>query len=412
MPVKDLKLPFDRLFAERVVAEFGSPVYIYDEKGIRNTAAAIKRAFSWANDYRNYFAVKALPNPAILKILGEEGMGFDCATRTELVLMQRMGIMGRDIFYTSNNTPYEDFELAIELGATINIDDLTQVPVFIKALNGRSYDRVAVRYNPGDLKAGNDIIGKPTQAKYGMDISAMVKSFNLLKKLDIAEFGLHIMVASNELNAAYFGETAEILLDAATSLEQSTGVVFSFINLGGGYGLNYLPNETPFDILRASELIRSAVERFPHKITLYTENGRYVTGPHGYLLSRIRYVMHKYKTYVGLDASMHNLMRPGMDKSYHHITILGKENSEESQTYDVVGSLCQNNDKFAIDRKLPEAQSGELVVIRDAGAHAHAMGFNFNGLLKSPEILMTKDCELKLIRRGETVNDYFSTIIW
>jgi len=409
---KDLYIPFDLKMAHQIASKFGTPIYIYDEAGIRRTARHLNEAFSWAKDYKNYFAVKATPTPEILKILHQEGMGFDCSSQAELVIMQRMGIAGKDIFFTSNNTPKEDFDLAIELGATVNIDDLSQVPVFIEALAGRHIDRVAARYNPGDLKHGNSIIGQPKDAKYGMSIKALTEAFGLLKHQDIGEFGLHTMVASNELNSDYFQETAEVLLDATSQIQQATGITVSFVNLGGGFGLNYRPEQPPFDVPKTAKLIQEAFEKHQSNLQLFTENGRFVTGPHGYLLSRVMYVMHKYKTFIGLDASMQNLMRPGMYGAYHHITVLGKGSSSSDRSYDLVGSLCENNDKFAIDRKLPQIEPGDMVVIHDAGAHGHAMGFNYNGLLRSAELLLTQTGKLKLIRQAETVDDYLRKVIW
>lgn len=408
---KDLNLPFDLTRAEKIADEFGTPLYIYDEAGIRNKVRKINQAFTWVNRYKNYFAVKALPNPAILKILHEEGMGFDCSSRTELLMVQRLDITGPDIFFTSNNTPKEDFELAINMGATVNIDDLTQVPVFIEALDGRHYSRVAVRYNPGNLKTGNSIIGNPEDAKYGMSLEQAIEAFTWLKSQDIEEFGLHTMVASNELDTDYFAETAEVLLNAVEKLEQSTGIKFSFVNLGGGFGLNYKPDQAPLDVTDAASIIKQVFDNHGQRdLEVFTENGRYVTGPHGYLLTKVRYIMKKHKNFIGVDASMHNLMRPGMYGAYHHITVLGREGS--GQAYDVVGSLCENNDKFAIDRELPEAKQGDLLVVHDAGAHAHSMGFNYNGLLRSAEVLLKEDGSTRLIRRAETPEDYFATIIW
>ncbi|MEJ0073775.1 MAG: diaminopimelate decarboxylase [Candidatus Saccharibacteria bacterium] len=337
-------------------------------------------------------------------------MGFDCSSRVELLMVQRLGFSGADIFFTSNNTSREDFELAIELDATVNIDDLTQVPVFAEVLGRKHLSRAAVRYNPGDLKTGNAIIGKPTEAKYGMRLDQLAEAFSSLKKQDIGEFGLHTMVASNELHSEYFAETARILLAAVDEVEAKTGVHIDFINLGGGFGLNYKPDQTPFDIEATAAGIREALAG--RELRIYTENGRYVTGPHGYLLTKVRYVMDKYKTYVGVDASMHNLMRPGMYGAYHQLTVIGHEGDEPTETYDVVGSLCENNDKFAIDRKLPKVKPDDLVVIHDAGAHGHAMGFNYNGLLRSAEVLLRTDGSFELIRQAETPDDYFRNIIW
>lgn len=405
-------LPFSEHQAETLLTEFGSPLYVYDEAAILQTAQDMQEAFSWAKNYKNYFAVKATPTPAILASLHSAGMGLDCSSRTELLMAQRLGIAGEDIFFTSNNTTEEDFKLAIELDATVNIDDEAQVPVFLGTLACQKLTRAAARYNPGNLKKGNEIIGNPVEAKYGMDLESLVRSFKLLAEEDIAELGLHTMVASNELNEEYFEETAELLFDAIETIEKETNVEISFVNLGGGFGVNYRPEQAPFDLQKAAELIRVAYQERGKDISLFTENGRYVTGPHGYLLTRVRYVMHKYKDYLGVDASMHNLMRPGMYGAYHHLTILGKEGSEDTHTYDVVGSLCENNDKFAIDRLLPEVEVGDIAVIHDAGAHGHAMGFNYNGLLRSAEVLLDPSGEPHLIRRTETVEDYFAPLIW
>ena len=408
---KNTSIPFLQNQINSVLKQFGSPIYIYDEAGIRSTSKEMKHAFSWTKNYKNFFAVKATPTPAILKILHEEGMGFDCSTRTELLMVEKLGIPGEDIFFTSNNTPKEDFELAIKLGATVNIDDLSQVPVYIDALNGNSVARLAARYNPGDLKSGNIIIGEPTEAKYGMSLDDLVDAFTALKAQNISEFGLHTMVASNELDVGYFEDTTKLLVTAVNEIEKKAGIKISFVNLGGGFGVNYRPDQKPFDINEASERIKKVLQESGKDLELCTENGRYVTGPHGYLVTTVRYVMNKYKTYVGVDASMHNLMRPGMYNAYHHITVLGKQN-DESMNYDVVGSLCENNDKFAIDRKLPQLETDDILVIHDAGAHGHSMGFNYNGLLRSAEVLVKTDGKTELIRRAETVNDYFAPLIW
>jgi diaminopimelate decarboxylase len=409
--MKDLALPFDSEKIGEIAAQFGTPVYVYDEADLRRTAQRLNKAFDWAPGYKNYFAVKATPTPVILQILKEEDMGFDCSSRAELLMAEKLGAKGEDIFYTSNNTPKEDFELAIKLGATVNIDDLSQVPVFLEALDGQKLARVAARYNPGEGRTGNDIIGQPTEAKYGMDIESLVTAFTLLKDHTITEFGLHTMVVSNELEPGYFAETAGLLLDAVSEIEERAGIKISFINLGGGFGLNYHPDQPPFDIAHAAKEIRETIGKDRSELRIYTENGRYVTGPSGYLISKVRYVMRKHKTYLGLDASMHNLMRPGMYGAYHHITVIGAD-GRPHQTYDVVGSLCENNDKFAIDRKLPEAKAGDTLVMHDVGAHGHAMGFNYNGLLRSAEVLLKADGTSQLIRKAETVDDYFRNVIW
>lgn len=408
---KNLNLPFDLDRASAIAEQYGTPLYVYDEEGIRGQAQKLNQAFGWAGSYKNYFAVKALPNPTILKILHEEGMGFDCSSRTELLLVQHLGITGKDIFFTSNNTPAEDFELAIDMDTTVNLDDLAHLPNFLGALNGKRISRVAARYNPGRLKTGNDIIGEPTEAKYGMSLDQLVEMFRQLRGQEIGEYGLHTMVASNELNPDYFVETAEVLLDALERIESEVGIKFSFVNLGGGLGVNYKPDQDEINITELAGRIQEVFEkRGRADLRLCTENGRYVTGPHGFLLTKVRYVMQKYKTYLGVDASMHNLMRPGMYGAYHHITVLGRQGDE--QTYDVVGALCENNDKFAIDRQLPEVSKDDLLVIHDAGAHGHAMGFNYNGLLRSAEVLLQKGGEVRLIRRAETPDDYFATAIW
>lgn len=407
---KALSIPFNLQLAKSIANDFGTPIYIYDEAGIRKNARNLNKAFEWAKGYKNFFAVKATPTPAILKVLHEEGMGFDCSSRAELTIMKHMDIKGSDIFYTSNNTPKEDFELAISLGATINIDDLSQVPVFIEALKGRHVDRVAARYNPGELETGSGIIGKPKESKFGMDESALIKTFFALKRQNIKEFGLHTMPASNIINSTHFKKTAELLQNMVQNIEKAVGVKISFVNLGGGFGVNYAPRQEAVNLPETARLIKRYFAT--SDIQFFTEHGRYVTGPHGYLLARVRYVMGKYKTYIGLDASMQNLMRPGMYGAYHHITVLGKEAKDADNIYDVIGSLCENNDKFAIDRKLPKVEPGDLVVIHDVGAHGHAMGFNYNGLLRSAELLLKQNGELELVRKVETVDDYLRNIIW
>lgn len=410
---KNLTLPFNREQAQKIVDEYGSPIHVYDEAGIRDHAKQLTQGFGWAKDYKNYFAVKATPTPAILKVLHEEGMGFDCSSRTELTIMQRMGVAGEDIFFTSNNTTKADFELAIELGATINLDDLTQVSVFLEALAGRSYKRVAARYNPGDLKSGNAIIGEPIEAKYGMSVEQLIEAFKLLQDHAIEKFGLHAMVASNELEPNYFADTAQLLIDAVSEIEAATDINFSFINLGGGFGVNYLPDQAPFDVAEAASQIHNVLKESGRTdLQVFTENGRFVTGPHGYLLTKAQYVMQKYKNYIGVDASMHNLMRPGMYGAYHHITVLGKEDEPYEFQYDVVGSLCENNDKFAVNRMLPKVVAGDLLTIHDTGAHGHAMGFNYNGLTRSAEVLLRQDGSTSLIRKAETIDQILQNVIW
>jgi diaminopimelate decarboxylase len=408
--MSEKKVPFSKKTAWDILDTFGGPLYVYDEAGIRNTAKNLNKAFSWAKGYKNYFAVKATPTPGILKILHEESMGFDCSSRTELEIMKRMGVSGNDIFFTSNNTSKEDFEYAIELGSVINIDDIVQVPVFISALNGREYPFVALRYNPGNKHSGNDIIGNPTDAKYGMSLAQLVKAFEQLSDVKINELGLHTMVASNETNPKYFQHTAKLVREARDYVERKTKIKISFVNLGGGFGVAYKPEDLELDCNEVASLVKNEIQETEFEI--FTENGRYITGPNGYLLTSVRYVMNKYKKYAGVDASMNNLMRPGMYGAYHHITVLGKENIDSNELYDVVGSLCENNDKFAVDRRLPTLSTNDLLVIHDAGAHGHSMGFNYNGLLKSAEVIMKSDGSYELIRRAETSDDYFRTVVW
>ncbi|MFV0533484.1 MAG: diaminopimelate decarboxylase family protein, partial [Cumulibacter sp.] len=304
MPKK--QLPFSDHQLRDIVEQYGSPLHIYNEQGIRTSARELKAAFDWAKGYKNYFAVKATPTPGILEVLQEEGMGFDCSSRAELVMMQRLGVNGQDIFYTSNNTPKQDFELAIELGAIVNIDDLTQVPVFLEALGEREYQSVAVRYNPGDQHGGNAIIGEPIEAKYGMSLAQIGEAFTLLAKANIKRFGIHTMVASNELDPKFFQKTAELIKGAIGA----SGVEIDFVNLGGGFGVAYNPDQEQLDFEQVASGIRR--ELVDSGVDIYTENGRAITAPHGYLLTRVQYVMQKHKSYIGVDASMHNLMRPGM----------------------------------------------------------------------------------------------------
>lgn len=395
---------------KKVAKEFGTPIYIYDETAIRGKARQLNQALKNIKGYKNYFAVKATPTPAILKILHEEGMGFDCSSRAELEMVKRLGMSGQEIFYTSNNTPKEDFELAISLNAIVNIDDLTQVPVFVEALAKRPYYKVAIRYNPGNLKQGNTIIGEPTEAKYGMKLEQLPQAVKLLQEAGAKEIGLHTMVASNELKAEYFVETAEILRDAFEYVKGEAGYRFDFINLGGGFGINYNPGEKEVNLTAISKGLERV--QLDLDVPFVTENGRYLTCQAGYLVTKVRYIMEKHKNYIGVDASMHNLMRPGMYGAYHKITVLSKSH-KQTEKFDVVGSLCENNDKFAIDRQLPiDIKPGDIMIIHDVGAHGHAMGFNYNGLLKSAEVLAKEDGSINLIRRAETVDDYFKTIIW
>ena len=409
------ELPFTQEKIKEVIARWPTPFHLYDEKAIRENARSMYKAFSWIDGFRNHFAVKASPNPFILKILKEEGMGTDCSSLPELMLSEKVGITGEDIMFTSNDTPAEEFILAKKLGAIINLDDITHIPFLEKALDGNLPDLICFRYNPGHLKKGNAFIGNPEKAKYGFTKEQLLEGYKMMKGKGIKRFGLHTMVASNELNPNYHIETARMLFELVVEINKKLGIKIEFINLGGGYGIPYKPDEKPISLEEVSAGIKQAYDEIiaannltPLRIVM--ESGRMITGPHGYLIATIRHIKHTYKDYVGLDASMANLMRPAVYGAYHHITVLGKENEKNMCKYDVTGSLCENNDKFAIDRNLPEVQPGDIIVIHDTGAHGHAMGFNYNGKLRSAELLLREDGSIMEIRRAETTDDYFATL--
>ncbi|MFQ3621756.1 MAG: diaminopimelate decarboxylase, partial [Spirochaetales bacterium] len=382
--------------------------------GIREKAREFHKAFTWIpGGFKNFFAVKALPNPYILKILKEEGMGADCSSLPELLLAEKVGLRGEEIMFTSNDTPAHEYVKAKELGAIINLDDITHID-FLEQHAGFP-ELICMRYNPGPLKGGNAIIGKPEEAKYGFTRAQILEGYKIAKQKGAKRFGLHTMVASNELNPDYFVETAVILFELAVEILQKTGVRIEFVNLGGGIGIPYRPEQKSVDLFYVSEGIRKAYQRIItpnnlHPLRIVMENGRCVTGPYGFLVSRVIHEKNTYKRYLGLDACMANLMRPGMYGAYHHITVLGKEDLPETETYDVTGSLCENNDKFAIDRKLPPTTPGDVICIHDGGAHGHAMGFNYNGKLRCAELLLRKDGSIQQIRRAERVEDYFATL--
>ena len=415
-------VPFSREFVESVAQEHPTPFHIYDESAIRENARALNSAFSWVKQsdgspggFKNFFAVKALPNPHIMSILREEGMGMDCSSLTELMLAEKVGIRGEEVMFTSNDTPVEDYRKAIELGAIVNLDDISHIPFLQKHLE--IPELVCMRYNPGSLKGGNVIIGKPEEAKYGFTREQILDGYRAMRDLGAKRFGLHTMVASNELDPDYFIETAQLLFDLVVEIQEELGIRIEFVNLGGGIGIPYRPEQEPVDYQYVSEGVKRAYEHTivpagldPLRIVM--ENGRVITGPYGYLVSRVIHKKETYKNYIGLDGNMANLMRPGMYGAYHHITVLGKENESPSVTYDVTGSLCENNDKFAIDRELPEVEIGDILVIHDTGAHGHSMGFNYNGKLRSAELLMRPDGSTKMIRRKERPEDLFATIVW
>lgn len=410
----EFTVPFTKDQIEDIAASHPTPFHIYDERAIRANARELHDAFAWVpGGFKNHFAVKALPNPHILDVLKKEGMGTDCSSLPELLLSEAAGITGEDVMFTSNDTPAREFREARRIGGVINLDDISHID-FLEESAGIP-DLVCIRYNPGPLKQGNVIIGKPEQAKYGFTREQTIEGYRILKAKGVTRFGLHTMVASNELNADYFIETASILFDLALDIHKAAGVRIEFINLGGGIGIPYKPEESPVDLRYVSAGVKRLYEEKikttqldPLRIVM--ECGRMVTGPYGYLIARVIHKKNTYKQFIGLDANMANLMRPAMYGAYHHITVLGKEHGPRTQVYDVTGSLCENNDKFAIDRKLPEIDVGDLVAIHNSGAHGHAMGFNYNGKLRSAELLLKPDGTVRQIRRAETVSDYFRTL--
>ena len=415
-------LPFTKDKLEEISAKWPTPFHIYDAAAIRANAARLKKAFAWNAGFREYFAVKAAPNPYLMKLLKEFDFGSDCSSMAELELSARVGSTGEAIMFTSNDTPAEEFRRAWELGAIINFDDITHWDYFLSAcagaenfgsdLPGRVF---CCRYNPGPLKGGNAIIGKPEEAKYGFTREQLFEGYAKMKEAGVTRFGLHTMVASNELNADYIIDTAKILFELAGEIHEKVGIDFEFINIGGGIGIPYKPGDKAMSLEVVGEGIRKAygelvVAKGMKPIKLYMECGRSITGPYGYLVSRVRHIKSTYRLYAGLDACMSNLMRPALYGAYHEIVVPGKENSGVTSVYDVTGSLCENNDKFAIQRVLPVLERGDLVVICDAGAHGHAMGFQYNGKLRSAELLLEEDGSVKEIRRAETLDDYFATL--
>ena len=390
-----------------------TPFHLYDEKAIRRNAKAFKDAFSWVDGFMNYFAVKACPNPAILRMLREEGFGADCSSEPELVLAAQAGIVGEAIMFTSNDTPDEEFVAARRHGAVVNLDDITHLDV-LDTVAGMP-ELISFRYNPGPDRTGNAIIGNPVEAKYGVTTAQLVECYRKAKALGAKRFALHTMVASNELEGAYIVETARMLFTQAVRIYQETGIRLEFVNMGGGIGIPYRLEQNAMDLHKVSQEIKALYEAIivpaglaPLRIVF--ECGRVVTGPYGYVVSKVRHVTSKYKEYVGLDACMANLMRPALYGAYHHITVVGKQSLPLDHVYDVTGSLCENNDKFAIDRHLPQIERGDVLVLHDAGAHGHAMGFNYNSKLRSAEYLLHEDGSVSLIRRAETMDDLFATV--
>ena len=394
----------------KAVAEYPTPFYLYDEAGIRAAAQTLTAAFAWNKGFRNYFAVKALPNPKILEILLSEGMGLDCSSLTELMLAEKVGATGKLIMFSSNDTPAEDFQKARGLEAIINLDDTSDLAFLESAAS--LPDLLCFRYNPGNLVQGNDIIGQPEEAKFGMTKQQILDVIKLAGQKGVTRFGLHTMVISNNLNIHVALEIVEVLFRLAGEIYEQSGVELEFINLGGGIGIPYLREDDCFDIEGFSAGVQALLAaQLNYEPAIYMECGRYVTGPNGYLISQVLHIKQTYKTFIGLDASMHNLMRPALYGAYHYITLLGKSDTAGEHTYDVTGSLCENNDKFAINRRLPVTNVGDLVVIHDTGAHGHAMGFSYNGKLRSAEVLVRPNNSLELIRRAETPDDYFITLV-
>ena len=413
------KLPFDKAKLEEIAAKWPTPFHIYDAKAIRANAKRLLKAFSWNKGFREYFAVKAAPNPHLMALLKEFGFGSDCSSMAELVLSEKVGNVGESIMFTSNDTPAEEFRKAWELGAIVNFDDVTHIPFFFDSIAGMPGDPAGrlfcCRYNPGPLKGGNAIIGKPEEAKYGFTRAQLFDGYRMLKERGAKRFGLHTMVASNELDPEYIIDTAKMLFSLVADITRQTGVEFEFVNIGGGIGIPYRPDQTAMDLGRVGDGIRAAYKEIVEKgglkpLAIYTECGRCITGPYGYLVSRVRHIKNTYRLYAGLDACMSNLMRPALYGAYHEIVVPGKEDSRDTSVYDVTGSLCENNDKFAVQRTLPVLERGDLVVICDAGAHGHAMGFQYNGKLRSAELLLEEDGSVRQIRRAETLDDYFATL--
>lgn len=397
-----------------IAAKYPTPFYLYDEKGVRENVRRLKRAFAWNRGYREYFAVKATPNPFLLKLLQEEGCGTDCSSLTELMLSDATGFAGRDIMFSSNDTPDEDFLLARKLGATVNLDDFTHIDI-LDRLAGIP-ETICCRYNPGGkFRISNSIMDNPGDSKYGFTRAQLTEGFAKLQKFGAKHFGLHAFLASNTPGNEYYPVLAKILFRTAVELHRETGAHISFINLSGGVGIPYRPEQEPADIMKIGDGVREAFEEVlvpagMGDISLYTELGRYILGPYGCLVATAIREKHIYKEYIGLDACAANLMRPAMYGAYHHITVAGKEEAPCDHKYDVTGGLCENNDKFAVDRMLPKIDMGDLVVIHDAGAHGHSMGYNYNGKLRSAEILLHEDGTTQLIRRAETPEDYFATL--
>ena len=409
------KVPFvTKEQLEKIVESYPTPFHLYDEKGIRENAIALKEAFSWNKGFKEYFAVKATPNPFLIDILRDYGCGCDCSSLTELMLADAIGANGTDIMFSSNETPAEEYVLADKLGAIINLDDITHIN-FLEETIGHIPEIISCRYNPGGLfKISNDIMDNPGDAKYGMTTEQLFEAFKILKAKGAKEFGIHAFLASNTVTNEYYPMLAKVLFEVAVKLQNETGAHIKFINLSGGIGIPYKPDQEANDIKVIGEGVRKVYEEVlvpagMGEVEIYTELGRFMLAPYGCLVTKAVHEKHTHKEYIGVDACAANLMRPAMYGAYHHITVMGKENAPCDHMYDVVGALCENNDKFAIDRMLPDIEKGDLLVIHDTGAHGYSMGYNYNGRLRSAEVLLKEDGTTALIRRAETPADYFAT---
>ena len=406
-------LPFTKDQLESIVKQYSTPFHIYDEAGIRANVKRLQESFAWNEGFREYFAVKALPNPAIMRLLFDIGCGMDCSSLTELMLSRSVGITGHDIMFSSNDTPANEFQLASDMGVLINLDDITHIDFLAK--NGGIPKTVCLRFNPGgEFLLGNTIMGNPGEAKYGMTRNQLSEAVTRLMAMGAEEFGLHAFLVSNTTDDDYYPALARKLFKTAVELQQETGAKFTFVNLSGGIGIPYRPYEKETDIRYIGEEVKREYDNIVApsglKLRIFTELGRYITGPFGYLVTRAIHKKETHKKYIGVDACACNLMRPAMYGAYHHITVMGKENDPLTNVYDVVGSLCENNDKFAVDRPLPKTEPGDLLVIHDTGAHGFSMGYNYNGKLRSAELLLKPDGSAQLIRRAETPEDYFGTL--
>lgn len=409
------KVPFiTKEQAQEISKVYPTPFHLYDEKGIRENAKAVKEAFAWNPGFKEYFAVKATPNPYLINILREYGCGCDCSSLTELMLSEAMGVSGSDIMFSSNDTPAEEYAYAAKLGAIINLDDITHIE-FVEKILGKLPETMSCRYNPGGVfKMSNGIMDNPGDAKYGFTTEQMFEGYRILKEKGVKNFGMHAFLASNTVTNEYYPMLAKEMFELAVKLEKETGADIKFINLSGGVGIPYKPDQEPNDIRIIGEGVRKVYEEVlvpagMGDVAIYTEMGRFMMGPYGQLVTQAIHEKHTHKDYIGVDACAVNLMRPAMYSAYHHITVLGKEESCCDHKYDVTGSLCENNDKFAVDRMLPEIEVGDYLVIHDTGAHGYAMGYNYNGKLKSAELLLKEDGSVQLIRRAETPKDYFAT---